>query len=278
MQLKKLEIKAIDIRLRALRLIYEAKTGHLGGTMSATDLLVALYYYKMNVDPSNPQKPDRDRFILSKGHSVESLYCILADKGFFPEEELNSYSQFGSRLFGHPTVKVPGVEICSGALGHGLSASVGMALGAKMSCLQSKTYVIMGDGEQAEGSIWEAAMAASNYRLDNLVAIIDRNMLQITGCTEDVMSLGDVAPKYRSFGWSVCEIDGNDMQQIITALDATPYERGKPNLIIAHTIKGKDICFAENIAKWHHGVPNKDQYELAYTCLEEKRQEVMTNA
>lgn len=278
MQIKELELKAVDIRLRALRLIYEAGTGHLGGTMSAADILVALYYYKMRVDPQNPLLPDRDRFILSKGHSVESLYCILADRGFFPPEELDSYSQFGSRLFGHPTVKVPGIEICSGALGHGLPAAVGMALGARKSGLSSKVYVVMGDGEQAEGSNWEAAMAAANYGTDNLIAILDRNMLQITGCTEDVMALGDVAEKYRAFGWSVKEIDGNNMQQIVDALDAAPFEVGKPSLILAHTIKGKDICFAENLAKWHHGIPNKDQYEAAVAFLENKKQEMLSHA
>ena len=181
MTTSELSIKANEIRARALRMIFEAKTGHLGGTMSMTDILVALYYRKMNIDPQNPHKEDRDRFILSKGHSVETLYCVLADMGFFPKEELSSYSAFGSRLFGHPTVKVPGVEICSGALGHGESAAVGMALAAKRYGIGSRVYVIMGDGEQAEGSVWEAAMAASNYKLDNLTAILDRNMLQITG-------------------------------------------------------------------------------------------------
>lgn len=278
MTTSELSIKANEIRARALRMIFEAKTGHLGGTMSMTDILVALYYRKMNIDPQNPHKEDRDRFILSKGHSVETLYCVLADMGFFPKEELSSYSAFGSRLFGHPTVKVPGVEICSGALGHGESAAVGMALAAKRYGIGSRVYVIMGDGEQAEGSVWEAAMAASNYKLDNLTAILDRNMFQITGCTEDVMALESLADKYRAFGWSVREIDGNDMEQIVSTLDALPFEKGKPSLILAHTVKGKGICFAENQAKWHHGVPSHEQYSEAAAMLEAQRQEMISHA
>ena len=274
MQLKELELKANEIRTRALRMIFEAKTGHLGGTMSMTDILVALYYYKMNIDPKDPDKRDRDRFILSKGHSVETLYCVLADKGYFPKEELEGYSAFGSRLFGHPTIKVPGVEVCSGALGHGEPVAVGMAIGAKKSNLTSKVYFMMGDGEQAEGSVWEAAMAAANYKLDNLVGILDRNMLQITGPTEEVMALENLADKWRAFGWSVREIDGNDMEQVVAALDAVPFEKRKPSLILAHTVKGKGICFAENISKWHHGVPNEAQYEEALAILKKQRQEM----
>lgn len=273
MQIKQLELKAIDIRMRALRMIYESKAGHLGGSMSMVDILVALYYHKMNVRPENWQKIDRDRFILSKGHSVETLYCVLADLGFFDPAELDGYSGFGSRLFGHPTVKVPGVEMCSGALGHGLSAAVGMALGAKRSGMNCGVYTIMGDGEQAEGSVWEAAMAAGNYGLDNLTAVVDRNMLQITGCTEDVMRLESLADKYRAFGWSVEEIDGNDMKRVVTALDRLPFERGKPSLILAHTVKGKGVSFAENQVKWHHGIPNEAQYREAMAALEAKRRE-----
>ena len=278
MQLQELKLKAIDIRMRALKMIYQAKAGHLGGTMSVVDVLVALYYYKMNVDPSNPTNENRDRFILSKGHSVESLYCVLADKEFFPETELEKYSSFGSRLFGHPTVKVPGIEICSGALGHGMPAAVGMAIGARMSGIENMTYAVMGDGEQAEGAIWEAAMAAANYKLDNLVGIVDRNMLQISGCTEDVMALESLADKWRAFGWSVKEIDGNDMEQVVAALDELPFEKGKPSLILAHTVKGKGICFAENIAKWHHGVPSEEQYEEAMSLLGKQRQEMIEYA
>lgn len=275
MTVSQLKIKANEIRMRALRMIFESKTGHLGGTMSMADILVALYYYKMQIDPKDPDWPDRDRFVLSKGHSVETLYCVLADLGFFPSEELNSYSALGSRLFGHPTIKVPGIEICSGALGHGEPAAVGMAIAAKRYGMDSHVYVMMGDGEQAEGSVWEAAMAAANYKLDNLTAILDRNMLQITGCTEDVMALESLAEKYRAFGWCVREIDGNDMEQIVNILDALPFEKGKPSLILAHTVKGKGICFAENQAKWHHGIPNLEQFNEAMARLEAQRQEMI---
>lgn len=278
MQLYELELKANEMRARALRMIYESRTGHLGGSMSVMDILVALYYHKMNINPKRPDMPERDRFILSKGHSVEGLYCILADLGFFPEEELNAYSSFGSRLFGHPTVKVPGVEICSGALGHGEPVAVGMAIGARKAGIDNKTYFIMGDGEQAEGSVWEAAMAGANYKLDNLVGILDRNGLQITGSTEDVMALESLAEKWRAFGWSVREIDGNNMEQIVETLDSIPFEKGKPSLILAHTVKGKGICFAENNHKWHHGVPNEEQYTQAMEVLEKQRQEMMKNA
>lgn len=278
MQLYELELKANEMRARALRMIYESRTGHLGGSMSVMDILVALYYHKMNINPKRPDMPERDRFILSKGHSVEGLYCILADLGFFPEEELNAYSSFGSRLFGHPTVKVPGVEICSGALGHGEPVAVGMAIGARKAGIDNKTYFIMGDGEQAEGSVWEAAMAGANYKLDNLVGILDRNGLQITGSTEDVMALESLTEKWRAFGWSVREIDGNNMEQIVETLDAVPFEKGKPSLILAHTVKGKGICFAENNHKWHHGVPNEEQYTQAMEVLEKQRQEMMKNA
>lgn len=278
MQLYELKLKANEMRARALRMIFESKTGHLGGSMSVMDILVALYYHKMNIDPKQPDMPDRDRLILSKGHSVEGLYCILADLGFFPEKELDDYSSFGSRLFGHPTVKVPGVEICSGALGHGEPVAVGMAIGARKAGIDNKTYFIMGDGEQAEGSVWEAAMAGANYKLDNLVGILDRNGLQITGSTEDVMALEGLADKWRAFGWSVRDIDGNNMEQIVETLDAVPFEKGKPSLILAHTVKGKGVCFAENNHKWHHGVPNEEQYTQAMEVLEKQRQEMMKNA
>lgn len=278
MKIAELEIKANDIRMRALKMIFNSKTGHLGGTMSMADMLVALYYNKMNHNPADPSMVGRDRFVLSKGHSVETLYCVLADLGYFPAEELDGYSSFGSRLFGHPTVKVPGIEICSGALGHGVPAAVGMAIGARKSGIDNTTYVMMGDGEQAEGSVWEAAMAAANYKLDNLVGILDRNMLQITGCTENVMALESLADKWRAFGWSVREIDGNDMSQVVETLNAVPFEKGKPSLILAHTVKGKGICFAENNHKWHHGVPNKEQYEEAMEQLKKHRQELIDRA
>lgn len=267
-QVKELEKKAIEIRKKTLTMIYTAKAGHLGGTMSMVDILVTLFYDRMKYDPKNPKMEDRDRFVLSKGHSVESYYNVLADTGFFNPKELESYSKYGSKFIGHPTNKVPGIEICTGALGHGLSCAVGMALGSKMNHMGNYTYVIMGDGELAEGSIWEGAMAAANYELDHLIGIVDRNMLQISGCTEDVMKLENLADKWRSFGWNVKEIDGNSIPEIQKAFAEIPFEKGKPNLILAHTIKAKGICFAENIAKWHHGVPNEEQYKEAMEELD----------
>ncbi|MCL6572444.1 MAG: transketolase [Bacillus sp. (in: Bacteria)] len=258
-----LKRKAAEIRMELLTMIYEARTGHTGGSLSSTDILTVLYYKVMNIDPSNPKWANRDRYIQSKGHSVEALWTILADKGFFPKEELKTFSQFGSRLIGHPNNKVPGIEMNTGALGHGLPISVGMALAAKMDGKSYKVYTLMGDGEQAEGSIWEGAMAAAQYKLDNLVAIIDRNRLQITGSTEDVMGLEPLGDKWRSFGWEVVEVDGNDIEQLVKVFATTPRVAGKPTMIVANTVKGKGISFSENQVAWHHKVPTEEQFNLA---------------
>jgi transketolase len=258
-----LKRKAAEIRMELLTMIYEARTGHTGGSLSSTDILTVLYYKVMTIDPSNPKWADRDRYIQSKGHSVEALWSILADKGFFPKEELKTFSQFGSRLIGHPNNKVPGIEMNTGALGHGLPISVGMALAAKMDGKSYKVYTLMGDGEQAEGSVWEGAMAAAQYKLDNLVAIIDRNRLQITGSTEDVMGLEPLGDKWRSFGWEVVEVDGNDIEQLVEVFATTPRVAGKPTMIVANTVKGKGISFSENQVAWHHKVPTEKQFNLA---------------
>lgn len=254
---------AAQRRMELLEMICAAKGGHTGGALSSVDILVALHYEIMRIDPKNPKWKDRDRFILSKGHSVEGYYTILADLGFFPKEELKTYSQYGSRLIGHPTVKVPGIEMNTGALGHGLAVAVGMALAGKMDKRDYKVYALMGDGEQAEGSIWEAAMAGGSFRLDNLIGILDRNRLQISGCTEDVMKLENLKEKWASFGWEVIEVNGHDMEQLVSVLKCLPLEKGKPHLILAHTVKGKGVSFMENVAKWHHGVPNPEQLEQA---------------
>ncbi|MBS4208114.1 transketolase [Bacillus sp. FJAT-50079] len=269
-EITRLKRKAIQIRMDLMKMIYEAGAGHTGGSLSNTDILTALYYKVMNIDPANPSWEDRDRYIQSKGHSVESFWAVLADKGFFPKEELETFSQFNSRLIGHPNNEVPGVEMNTGALGHGLSISVGMALAAKMDGKTYKVYTLMGDGEQAEGSVWEAAMSASQYKLDNLVAIIDRNRLQITGCTEDVMGIEPLADKWRSFGWEVVEVDGNDMEQLVHIFENSPLETGKPTMIIANTVKGKGISISENQAGWHHRVPTKEEYDLAMKELSEQ--------
>ena len=253
-------------RADAVTMIARAGTGHTGGAMSCLDILTCLYYRVMNVDAARQNDPARDRFVLSKGHSVEGLFAILADKGFFPKEELRGFSAVGSMLIGHPNNKVPGIEMCTGALGHGLPVGVGMALAAKRLKTKSRVFVVMGDGEQAEGSVWEAAMAGANYGLDNLFAIVDRNGLQISGSTENVMVLDDLSAKWRAFGWDVTELDGNDMDALCAYFDA-PHAEGKPRCLIAHTVKGKGLPFAENRAEWHHKVPTEEQLAQAYDAL-----------
>lgn len=271
--MKSLQKKATEIRRNLLGMIYHAKTGHTGGALSSTDILTVLYYHVLKVDPKNPKDPDRDRFVLSKGHSVEGYYTILADKGFFDKEELKTFSTYKSRLIGHPSVKVPGVELNTGALGHGLSCSVGMAIAAEKAENPSRIYCLMGDGEQAEGSVWEAAMAGAHYKLENLTAIIDRNYLQISGNTEDVMSLDDLGEKWQAFGWQVVHADGHDIESLVKAFEL-PHETGKPKMIIARTTKGKGVDFMEDIAKWHHGVPSTEQFEEAVEILDEMIREM----
>jgi len=259
----KLKKKAAQIRRDIVDIVYRSSAGHVGGSLSETDILVALYYKVMRVDPQNPDWPERDRFILSKGHSIDAYYCVLADKGFFDKKELLTYSQFGSKFIGHPNRHVPGVEMNTGALGHGLSIGVGMALAGKMDRKDYRVFVLMGDGELAEGSVWEAAMAASFYHLDNLVGIVDRNGLQISRKTEDVMAIEPLEDKWKSFGWNVSVVDGHDIPALCEALSEERKVQGKPNLIIAKTVKGKGISFMENNPKWHHGVMSPDEYKKA---------------
>lgn len=257
MNLQELKRTAALRRADAATMIARAGAGHTGGAMSCLDALTCLFYRVMR---------RQDHFLLSKGHSVEGYWAILADKGFFPKSELASFSQEGSPLIGHPNNKVPGVEMSTGALGHGLSIGVGMALGERRQGHDSRVYVLMGDGEQAEGSIWEAAMAGANYRLGNLFALIDRNGLQISGPTEDVMALGDIAQKWRAFGWEVSEIDGNDMEALCNFFDRVE-NHGRPHCLILHTVKGKGLPFAENKAEWHHRVPSEEQLAEALAAL-----------
>lgn len=265
-----LQRKSDTLRLRLLQLIHDGKTGHTGGDLSVLNVLTVLYYRILRVDASQPKMPNRDRFVLSKGHCAEALYCVLEDKGFFPEEELAAYGKYHAHLGGHPDVSIPGVEICSGALGHGLSVGVGMALAAKMSKADYKTFVVMGDGEQAEGSIYEAAMAANKYHLDNLVAIIDRNGLQISGSTEDVMPLENIRDRWTAFGWDVKEMNGDDIPTIVDTMGSIDYACHQPHLLISHSTKGLGVSFMENVAKWHHGVPNEEQYQQAMRELKMK--------
>lgn len=272
-EIRELKIIALEVRKRLLRLIYDAKGGHTGGSLSSTDILTVLYFDILNVDPANPEKEDRDRFILSKGHSVEGYYCVLSKAGFFPEETLSTYGQFQSLLAGHPTIKVPGIEINSGALGHGLSVGVGMALAAKRDNKKHKVFVLMGDGEQGEGSIMEAANAGGHYKLNNLTAIIDRNRLQISGNTEDVMALDSLEDRWKAYNWNVTQVDGNDIEQLLATFNNLP-ENDKPNLVIANTIKGKGISFIENQAVWHHKVPGSEQLEQANLELNKQLEEL----
>ena len=267
---KFLEKKATQIRLDLLKMIFEANTGHTGGSLSSTDIMTVLHYSIMKIDPSNPDWEERDRFVLSKGHSVESYYCILADMGFFPKEDLKTFCQFGSKLTGHPNNKIPGIEMNTGSLGHGLPVAVGMALTAKIDKKSWRTFVLMGDGELAEGTVWEGAMAASNYNLDNLIAIIDRNRLQMSGDTEDVMKLEPLKKKWEDFGWEVIEVDGNDVEQLEKALSSAPAVKNKPTLFMAYTTKGKGVSYMENEAGWHHKVPTDEQMKQAVKELSGK--------
>lgn len=273
MDIADLKIKATRIRMDLLRMIHRAKAGHTGGSLSNTDILTALYYRVMRINPADPKWPDRDRFIASKGHAVESLWCILADLGFFPKEELDTFCQFGTRLIGHPNNKVPGIEMNTGALGHGLSIAVGMALAAKRDGRDYRVFCLMGDGEQAEGSVWEAAMAGAHYGLDNLVGIIDRNGLQISGPTEDVMAIEPLDAKWEAFGWHVVSVDGHDMDALVSVLEAAPEAPGKPTLVLARTVKARGVSFAENVPGWHHKVPNDEELKRALeelAALEER--------
>ena len=285
---KELQLLAERNRKRLVEVVFKAKAGHIGGDLSCLNVMTALYFHVMTgLDPQNPKAPERDRFVLSKGHCVEALYVTLEAKGFLKPEVLDSLGQFGSILSGHPTIEVPGIEVNSGALGHGLSIGVGMALAAKMNAGQYqttstqhpspntyKTYVLMGDGEQGEGSIYEAAMAANKYQLDNLVAIIDRNHLQISGNTEDVMPIDSIKERWTAFGWDVVSMNGDEMTDIIKTFDAIDYQNGKPHLIISETTKGKGVSFMEGIAKWHHGVLNEEQCKEAVKEIEKRIEEL----
>lgn len=268
-EIRQLELTAAKMRKRLLEVVYKAKAGHIGGGLSSLNMLAALYFHTLNVDPNNPRKENRDRFIMSKGHCVEALYCALEQKGFITREQLDTYGEYNSMLAGHPTIKVPGIEVNTGALGHGLSIGVGLSIAAKMDQKDYKTFVLMGDGEQGEGSIYEAAMSASHYKLDNLVAIIDRNGLQISDKTEKVMSLEPMNERWIAFGWDVIEVNGDSMASIVQVLDAIDFQNRKPHLIISRTTKGKGVSCMENILKWHHGVPNPEEYQKSLLELED---------
>lgn len=238
--------------------------GHIGGSNSAADIITALYFYKMKHDPKNPKMVDRDRFLLSKGHIAILQYAALAEAGYFPVEDLKDTKKIGSYLQGHPDVlKTPGIEAGTGSLGQGLSIGLGMALGMKLDKIDRKVYVLVGDGEIAEGQIWEAAMAASSFKADNLVAIVDHNKLQANGPIVDRFDSKPLIPKWESFGWNVIEIDGHNMEEILTALDEADKVKGKPTVIVAHTVKGKGVSFAENVVSYHNGTLTEETYAQA---------------
>jgi transketolase len=266
---KELAIKSIEYRKKILKYIVGANAGHTGGSLSCVDILNVLYNYALHVTPAQFSSPDRDRYIQSKGHCVEALYVVLSDKGFFPESDLETLCRYKSHYIGHPTKKVNGIEQNTGALGHGLSISVGTALAAKMDNKDYRVFTLLGDGELPEGSNWEAALSAAHYKLDNLCAIVDLNTLQITGPTIDVMSTEPLDKKFESFGWSVKHVDGHNLQLLCDTFDALPLEKGKPTAIIARTIKGKGVSYMENELKWHHGVPSQEQYTHALEELDE---------
>lgn len=259
--------KSLQYRRDTLRWIKNAGAGHTGGSLSCIDILNVLYNRILNVTPGTFSSPGRDRYVQSKGHSVEALFVVLADKGFYPASKLETLCGYNSHFVGHPTRKVAGVEQNTGALGHGLPICTGMALGGKMDAADFRVFTLLGDGELAEGSNWEAAMAAAHYKLDNLTAIVDCNTLQITGRTSDVMNNEPLADKFAAFGWAVRTVDGHDIRELTEALSA-PLEAGKPSAIIARTTKGKGVSFMEDVGKWHHGVPSDDEYELALSELD----------
>lgn len=259
---RELELKSWAYRREVLRHIKHAGAGHTGGSLSCVDILNVLYNRVLNVSPATARDPHRDRYVQSKGHSVEALYTVLADRGFFPDQALETLCRYQSPYVGHPTRHVPGIEMNTGALGHGLPISVGMAIAAKLDAAPYRIFTLLGDGELAEGSNWEAGMAAAHYELDNVVAILDHNTLQISGPTRDVMSTDPVADKWRSFGWNVRVIDGHDHAELTTALTDPPFP-GQPTFVVARTVKGKGVSFMENAAGWHHRVPTDDEYRQA---------------
>ena len=272
--IKKLEDKAQKLRRDVVISIGVGVAGHSGGSNSSADIVAALYFHKMRHDPKHPEWRERDRFLLSKGHVGILQYAALAESGYFPVEDLKHTKEIGSYLQGHPDVqKTPGIEAGTGSLGQGLSIGLGMALGLKLDRLDSRTYVLVGDGEIAEGQIWEAAMAASAFKADNLVAIVDRNRLQANGRTKERFDTGDIMAKFLSFGWHVIEINGHDMREILSALDEAETVKGVPTAIIANTVKGKGVSFAENVVGYHNGMLTEETYRQALLELTVQEQE-----
>jgi transketolase len=264
---KQLEVTACKIRLGIIEGVFNAKSGHPGGSLSIADVLTYLYFAKMNVYPDKPDEPQRDRLVLSKGHTAPALYSTLAQKGFFPTDELKSLRHIGAMLQGHPCITIPGVDMSSGSLGQGISVACGMALSGKITNDTYKVYTILGDGEIEEGQVWEAAMFAAHYKLDNLVAIVDNNGLQIDGKVEDVMSVYPIADKFEAFGWHAISVDAHDFDALEKAFDEAETIANQPVVIILKSVKGKGVSFMENNVAWHGSAPNKEQYDQAVAEL-----------
>lgn len=263
-----LEEKARTLRVSIVKTLHKSQSGHTGGSLSAIDMITALYFHIMRHDPENPQWEERDRFILSKGHAAPAQYVALAEAGYFPKEDLMMLRRLGSHLQGHPDSKgTPGVEVCTGSLGQGLSMANGMALGLRLDKRNSRVYALLGDGELQEGQVWEAAMASAHYRIDNLCALVDANALQIDGEVERVMNVGPIGDKFKAFGWNVTEIDGHDMEEIIKALESAKLVKEKPTAIVARTVKGKGVPRFEHKASYHGVAPNDEELSEALLCL-----------
>ncbi|MFH1837343.1 MAG: transketolase [Candidatus Omnitrophota bacterium] len=275
--IKELKLKAVDMRRDILTMLEKAGSGHTGGSLSIVEILLTLYYNKMNIDKKNKDWKGRDKFVLSKGHGCPALYAVLADLGFFPREELWTLRKLDSRLQGHPQLGLPGLEISSGSLGQGLSVAVGMALGDRMDGIDAKVYCLMGDGETNEGQVWEAAMTAAHYKVDSICGIIDYNKLQIDGFCCEVMDLGEYKKKWESFGWHTVEVDGHDLEALSKTFDEVRNVKGKPQMVIAHTIKGKGVSFIENKAEWHGISPKKEELEKALKEMDEQEKRIKSS-
>ena len=267
-QIKELKKRAQQLRYNVLEMIGIGVAGHWGGSASLAETMAVLYFHVMNADPSDPHAPDRDRLLLSKGHAALIQYAALCERGYFPREELRRVKELNGLLQGHPDLSIPGIEAVTGSLGQGLSIGVGMALAFRLDKKANRVYVIMGDGEQSEGQLWEAAMAASNFKLDNLTAFIDWNKIQATGRTEDVFKIPDLDKKWRAFGWEVVTVDGHDVDKLIAAIDHAKTVKGKPTLVILDTIKGKGISFAEDVPTYHNGIFDTAKFDAAKKELE----------
>ncbi|GKX68049.1 transketolase [Inconstantimicrobium mannanitabidum] len=264
MNVKELKDMAVVVRKDIITMLTESASGHPGGSLSAADIVTTLYFKEMNVNPNDPKMEDRDRFVLSKGHAAPVLYSALARKGFFDIKELHTLRKIGSKLQGHPNMNdVPGIDMSTGSLGQGISAATGMAIAGKLDKKDYRVFALLGDGELEEGQVWEAAMSAAHYKLDNLTAFIDSNGLQIDGKVEDVMNPGPIDKKFEAFGWNVLNIDGHNIEAIIEAIDVARSTKDKPTAIVCHTIKGKGVSFMENEASWHGTAPSKEQCEKA---------------